>query len=72
LLGERYDCGQSVDRILRDANSMRLFGTRIMITEKNIGRPVYAINKFQIQFLPLLYRPPLEVTEDLIKSNDNS
>lgn len=72
LLGERYDCGQSIDRILRDANSMRLFGTRIKITEKNIGRAVYAINKFQMQFLPYLYRPPLEVTEDLIKSTDNT
>jgi hypothetical protein len=72
LLGENFDCGQSVERIIRDANTMRQYGTRLMVAEKNIGRPVYAINRLQIQFLPLLYRPPLQVTEELIKKTDNS
>lgn len=72
LLGENFDCGQSVERIIRDANTMRLYGTRLMVAEKNIGKPVFAINRLQIQFLPLLYRPPLQVTEELIKKTDNS
>ena len=72
LLGENFDCGQSVERIIRDANTMRQYGTRLMVAEKNIGKAVYAINRLQIQFLPPFYRPPVEVAEELIKKTDNS
>eukprot|EP00602_Paraphysomonas_sp_CaronLab_P006429 CAMPEP_0185030682 /NCGR_PEP_ID=MMETSP1103-20130426/17681_1 /TAXON_ID=36769 /ORGANISM="Paraphysomonas bandaiensis, Strain Caron Lab Isolate" /LENGTH=1178 /DNA_ID=CAMNT_0027565895 /DNA_START=347 /DNA_END=3883 /DNA_ORIENTATION=- len=72
LLGENFDCGQSAERIIKDASIMRQYGTRLMVAAKNIGRPVYAINRLQIQFLPAFYRPPLEVTEELIKKTDNS
>lgn len=70
-LGERYGCGISQSRVLRDANLMRLHGVRILIAEKNIGRKVYSINKLQVQFLPVLYRPPVQVCEDIMKK-DNS
>ena len=70
-LGERYGCGISQARVLRDANLMRLHGVRILIAEKNIGRKVYSINKLQVQFLPTLYRPPVQVCEDIMKK-DNS
>ena len=72
LLGEACGLDNSDDRILRDANVMRQHGTRIMIAEKNIGRRIYAINLLQVKFLPLFYRPPLAVTENLIKSGDHS
>lgn len=72
LLGENFDCGQCVERIMRDASTMRQYGTRLMVAEKNIGKAVYAINRLQIKFLPLFYRPPVEVAEELIKKTDNS
>jgi hypothetical protein len=72
LLGEVFATGTSDERIIRDADVMRIHGTRIMIAEKNIGKPVYSINLLQVKFLPLFYRPPLSVTEKLIKSGDNS
>jgi hypothetical protein len=72
LLGENFDCGQSSERIIRDANMMRQYGTRLMVAEKNIGRAIYAINRLQIKFLPLFYRPPIQLTEDLMKKSDNS
>lgn len=72
LLGENFDCGQSFERIIRDANTMRQYGTRLMVAEKNIGRAIYAINRLQIKFLPLYYRPPIQLTEDIIKKSDNS
>ena len=70
-LGERYGCGLSAQRVLRDANLMRVHGCRLLIAEKNIGRKVYSINKFQAQFLPVMFRPPNQVCEDLLKK-DNS
>ena len=70
-LGERYGCGLSLPRLLRDANLMRVHGCRLLIAEKNIGRKVYSINKLQAQFLPVMFRPPNQVCEDLMKK-DNS
>mmetsp|Transcript_9913 Transcript_9913/g.16458 ORF Transcript_9913/g.16458 Transcript_9913/m.16458 type:complete len:1323 (-) Transcript_9913:243-4211(-) len=72
LLGEVFGTGTTDERIIRDADVMRIHGTRIMIAEKNIGKPVYSINLLQVKFLPLFYRPPLSVTENLIKAGDNS
>ena len=51
---------------------MRIHGTRILVAEKNIGRRVYSINKLQVQFLPLVYRPPNSVLEDLLRKDDVS
>ena len=53
ILGERFSCGNSHARILRDANVMREHGCRVLIAEKNIGRKIYSINSLQAQFIPL-------------------
>lgn len=50
---------------------MRLHGVRLLIAEKNIGRKIYSINKLQVQFLPILYRPPLQVCEDIMKKDSS-
>lgn len=71
-LSDIYGFENSTDRIIRDANLMRVYGTRLMVAEKNIGRAVFAINRLQIQFMPLLYRPPLSVLEDVFKGSDIS
>lgn len=89
ILGDRFGCGTSQERVLADANNMRVYGTRIMIAEKNIGRRVYSstltffiynflvhvlnahlVNKLQVQFMPLLYRPPYQVCEDMMKTDE--
>ena len=64
-LGERFQCGNSQGRLLRDAYTMRLHGVRLSVAEKNIGKRVYAINSLQAQFLPPLFRPPPAVCEDI-------
>ena len=70
-LGERFACGMSATRMLKDANLMRVHGCRLMVAEKNIGKPVYSINILQAQFLPEVFRPPAQVCEDILKK-DNS
>lgn len=71
ILSERFGCEDSKNQLQVDANTMRIYGARIMIAEKNIGRKVYSINKLQCQFLPTLYRPPFQVCEDLMRSDDS-
>jgi hypothetical protein len=58
-------------KLLDIANLMRVYGTRIAVADKNIGRPVYSINLLQARFLPPLLRPPPAVCEALLKK-DNS
>ena len=64
-LGERFNCGTSQGRLLKDAYIMRLHGVRLLVAEKNIGKKVYSINSLQAQFLPPLFRPPPAVCEDM-------
>ena len=56
--------------IFQPFHFLRIHGVRVMIAEKNIGRRVYSINQLQAQFLPLVYRPPKEVLEDLLRKDD--
>lgn len=70
-LGERFGTGTELGRVLHDTNLMRVYGSRLAVAEKNIGRPVYAINLLQAKFLPLMFRPPASVCEDIMKK-DNS
>lgn len=70
-LSERFHTDLNETRILKESNLMRVFGSRILVAEKNIGKKVYSINTIQCKFLPLLFRPPLQVCEDLMKK-DNS
>ena len=69
-LGERFHCGSSLQRAIRDANVMRVHGVRIDVAEKNIGRRVYSINALQAHFLPAVYRPPPEVLETMMRKDD--
>lgn len=52
-LGERYGCGMSVPRALKDANLMRVHGCRLLIAEKNIGRKVSSL--LQLVFCPYFF-----------------
>lgn len=71
-LSEIFGLESSSDRVIRDANLMRVYGTRLMVAEKNIGRAVFAINRLQLQFMPAAYRPPISVLEDVFKASDSS
>ena len=55
-LGERFHCGSSLQRAIRDANVMRVHGVRIDVAEKNIGRRVY---RYHALDEPFPYAPPL-------------
>ena len=63
-------CNHFIMIILQCHLIHRVHGVRIMVAEKNIGRRVYSINQLQAQFLPLVYRPPKEVLEDLMRKDD--
>ena len=60
------------EKILRETAVMRKHGVRIRIIEKNVGATAFAINSFQAQFLPLLYRPPPEVLSQILDSKNES
>jgi hypothetical protein len=46
----------------------REFGNRIVVAEKNIGRPKYSFNAAQRHMLPPEYRPPTSTIQDFITS----
>lgn len=68
LLGDRHGCGTGPERLARDANAMRLHGTRLLICDKNVGHLKYAFNKLQLQFMPGEYRPPTETIFEMMES----
>lgn len=53
---------------LQDANVLRAHGCRLMVAEKNVGRPLYSFNALQRQFIPELYQPPVQTIQDVITS----
>jgi hypothetical protein len=69
VLGERFNCGTGLKRAIRDANVMRMHGVRLSVCEKNIGRRNYSINALQVQFMPVMYRPPNEVLEIMMRTD---
>ncbi len=71
LLGDRHGCGAAPERLVRDANGIRLHGTRLLICDKNVGIPKYAFNKIQLQFMPDEYRPPTESIFQMMESLAN-
>lgn len=64
-------CGDSEQRVLKDANLMRIYGTRLDIAEKNTGRRAFAINQIQVNFLPPSLRPPTEVLEKIMTKDQS-
>jgi hypothetical protein len=66
-----FGCGSTEEQIIERASCMRIHGTRLKVAEKNIGRPVFSINLLQAQFLPLMYRPPPEVCESMLKKDSS-
>ncbi len=53
---------------LADANVLREHGCRLLVAEKNVGRPLYSFNTLQRQFIPELYQPPPQTIQDVITS----
>ena len=72
FIGNAYGCGTSDDILYKNASVMRLYGTRLKLCEKNIGKAVFSINSFQAQFLPHMYRPPPSVLESLLKTGKDT
>mmetsp|Transcript_19342 Transcript_19342/g.60552 ORF Transcript_19342/g.60552 Transcript_19342/m.60552 type:complete len:88 (-) Transcript_19342:505-768(-) len=60
--------GDSEKRMLEVANLLREYGVRLRICEKNTGRPSYAFNAIQREFLPFPYKPPPSTIQDLTSS----
>jgi hypothetical protein len=58
-------------KLLALLDIMRLYGTRLAVAEKNIGRAVFSFNLLQARFLPPMLRPPPQVCEAMLKK-DNS
>jgi len=50
------------------SNLAREYGSRIVVAEKNVGRPKYSFNSAQRQLLPTRYRPPHSTIQDMFTS----
>jgi hypothetical protein len=59
---------QETALLLEVAGVFREFGCRMVVAEKNIGRPQYSFNTLQRKLLPQLYRPPVSTIQDMITS----
>ncbi|CAK9251027.1 unnamed protein product [Sphagnum jensenii] len=70
-LGLFHQCAAGDKDVFQRASAMRLSGVRLMVAEKNIGRKVFSFNRLQVQFLPPMYRPPLQVCESMLKKDSS-
>mmetsp|Transcript_2879 Transcript_2879/g.3253 ORF Transcript_2879/g.3253 Transcript_2879/m.3253 type:complete len:85 (+) Transcript_2879:1-255(+) len=68
LHGAKEDIPNGTDTLLKTANLFREYGSRLVIAEKNVGRPLYSFNGIQLQFLPKEYRPPPSTIQDVLLS----
>ncbi|KAG9407590.1 Phosphatidylinositol 3,4,5-trisphosphate-dependent Rac exchanger 2 protein [Aphanomyces cochlioides] len=50
------------------ANTMREWGIRLDIAEKNINQRKYSFNALQRKLLPPIYRPPMTTIQDIVTS----
>jgi hypothetical protein len=57
----------SEDELLRTANLIRLYGTRLPICEKNVGQAKYAFNSLQVKFMPRALKPPMSALAGFLK-----
>ncbi len=71
-LQKKYGVGTKEKDMIANANIMREYGTRLDVVEKNIKKRVYAINSIQANFLPEMYKPPVNVLEDLIRNDGDN
>jgi hypothetical protein len=56
-------------RVSRIADYFRLYGCRLSICEKNIGKREYAMNAVQCQFLPAVFKPPSSTMGDILRDH---
>lgn len=52
---------------LSAATTLRVYGTRLPICEKNVGQAKYAFNSLQVKFMPEKLRPPLSTLAGFLK-----
>lgn len=68
-LNEKYLLSMSQEALIQATDITRLYGVRLDIAEKNIHKRVFSINLLQAQFLPVIYRPPSQCCEDIMKKD---
>jgi hypothetical protein len=59
---ERKDA-VSNEEIFAKATTLRIYGNRVPICEKNAGEAMYAFNPLQAQFMPAMLKPPPITTQ---------
>ena len=55
------------DETLANATTMRVYGTRLPICEKNVGESKYAFNSLQVKFMPTALKPPMNTLAGFLK-----
>jgi len=53
----------SSEEIFAKATTLRIYGNRVPICEKNAGEAMYAFNPLQAQFMPAMLKPPPITTQ---------
>jgi len=66
----RYRDNNDLQAILRDAQLIRVHGTRLPICEKNVGQAKYAFNSLQVKFMPDALKPPMNTLAGFLKGGE--
>ncbi len=61
------ECDTDSDKIFSDATTMRVYGTRLPICDKNVGQSLYAFNSLQARFMPDPLKPPPRALAGFLK-----
>jgi len=61
------ECDADSDKIFSDATTMRVYGTRLPICDKNVGQSLYAFNSLQARFMPDPLKPPPRALAGFLK-----
>jgi hypothetical protein len=61
------DTGATQQQVYEDATTIRVYGTRLPICEKNVGQAKYAFNTLQVRFMPDMLKPPTHTLAGFLK-----
>jgi hypothetical protein len=61
------ECDIDGKNVFRDATTMRVYGTRLPICDKNVGQALYAFNSLQAKFMPDTLKPPPRALAGFLK-----
>lgn len=65
--GNGFGSVMDKEQVMKDATTMRVYGTRLPICEKNVGQAMFAFNSLQSRFMPDVLKPPPRTLAGFLK-----